>query len=64
MGDNRYNSLDFRYADNYYMRTLDPTDQYSYRYSSSLDLHTLNESKILGIVVLRMWPPERFGIVK
>jgi hypothetical protein len=64
MGDNRYNSLDFRYEDSRNLRRLDTDDDYSFAYASSLAPHSLDEKKILGIVVLRMWPPDRFGLVK
>jgi signal peptidase I len=64
MGDNRYNSFDFRFADEEYMRKLDPDDQYSFTYLSILKPHTLDEKNILGFALFRMWPPDRFGLVK
>jgi signal peptidase I len=64
MGDNRYNSQDFRYADLTTQRKLDAGDDFSYEYYSQLKPHTLNYKKILGIVAFRIWPFDRFGIVK
>ncbi|MCW8965420.1 MAG: S26 family signal peptidase, partial [Candidatus Pacearchaeota archaeon] len=64
MGDNRYNSLDFRYSqEQSYSRSLDPTDPYSFRYPSNLKPYLLSEKKILGIVAGRLWPLNRFGLM-
>ncbi|MBN2443458.1 MAG: signal peptidase I [Spirochaetales bacterium] len=64
MGDNRYNSLDFRYSqEQSYTRSLDPSDPYSFRYPSTLIPSLLSEEKILGIVAGRMWPLNRFGLM-
>lgn len=65
MGDNRYNSLDFRYSqDNYYYRKLDNSDPFSFVYPSSLHPYLLKEENILGIVAGRIWPVNRFGPIR
>lgn len=65
MGDNRYNSLDFRYSQvRYYFRKLDLNDPSSFVYPSSLDPFLLKEEKILGIVAIRLWPLHRFGFIR
>lgn len=66
MGDNRYNSLDFRFRE-YSMPTrasLDGGDKFSATYSSRLDMHSLDGDRILGRVVLRVFPFSRFGAVR
>lgn len=48
LGDNRNHSLDSRVADNGY------TDAF---------VGCINENFVLGKAVLRIWPPERFGVL-
>ena len=65
MGDNRYNSMDFRYLqDGYYFKKIYTTDSFSFIYRSQMNPHLLKEEKILGIVVGRLWPPDRFGLIR
>jgi signal peptidase I len=59
MGDNRYNSLDFRYNhDNrYYGLALDAKDPQSIVYQSTIEMNTLDKKNILGKVLVTLWPP-------
>ncbi len=65
MGDNRYNSKDFRFIyENFvkYDRSLDSSDEFSVIYSSNIRPYLLDENKILGIARARFWPLERIKI--
>ncbi len=64
MGDNRYNSHDFRYADVYRKRALDPADPASIRYQSNLGPFALEKDFIDGYAVVRFWPPSRIGLIR
>ncbi len=60
MGDNRYNSLDFRYNhdDNRMDKVaLDRYDPQSIIYLSNIEMSTLKQEAILGKVMLTFWPP-------
>lgn len=61
MGDNRYNSLDFRFNhDNEYVAVpLEANDPTSVIYMSDLDMSLLSSDRILGKVLLTIWPPRR-----
>lgn len=63
MGDNRYNSLDFRYNHDYeYSPTaLDAKDPQSVLYQSSIEMNTLDRKNILGKVLVTLWPPSSGG---
>ncbi|MBN1700207.1 MAG: signal peptidase I [Spirochaetales bacterium] len=64
MGDNRYHSYDFRFsAQNEKPTRIDKTDPHSFVYYSMLNPHLLEEKKILGLVVARLWPFSRFGTI-
>ena len=66
MGDNRYNSLDFRYSHNidvWPFVKIDKYDPYSVDYQSQLYLHLLNRGNILGTGKVRIWPPDRWGLL-
>ncbi|MBN1412382.1 MAG: signal peptidase I [Spirochaetales bacterium] len=64
MGDNRYNSLDFRYYHgNSFIRNLTEHDAYPCRYESNLQPFLLPEENILGFAVARIWPLDRMGII-
>jgi signal peptidase I len=63
MGDNRYNSLDFRHSHSgRRIRALDGDDPSSISYFSLLDPYLLNERNILGKAVATFWPPDRIGL--
>jgi signal peptidase I len=59
IGDNRYNSLDFRF-NHYYKytaRNLDSQDPRSVIYKTDLEMNTLSDQDILGKVSITFWPP-------
>jgi signal peptidase I len=61
MGDNRYNSLDFRYATERRWVPFDASDPYSMYYPTTLDPKAIDGNNIEGIAVVRLWPFDRFG---
>ena len=64
MGDNRYNSLDFRFRESYLPRILDPSDPSSVVYPSLLAPFPLEKRYIEGYAIFRVWPFNRFGVIK
>jgi signal peptidase I len=64
MGDNRYNSLDFRFSEEYGLRALDPSDSSSIVYSSLLAPFPLELKFIEGYAVFRVWPFSRWGVIR
>ncbi|HUX37957.1 MAG TPA: signal peptidase I [Rectinemataceae bacterium] len=65
MGDNRYNSLDFRYREGTLKaRALDPADPVPVTYPSMLDPFPLEREFIEGTALFRLWPFTRFGQIK
>jgi signal peptidase I len=64
MGDNRYNSLDFRYSGPYAERALDAADPASIRYASNLAPFALEKQFIDGYALIRIWPISRIGIIR
>ncbi len=65
MGDNRYNSLDFRYFESRpSLRALDPGDAASVLYPSILSPFPLDLRYIEGYALFRAWPPSRIGLIK
>jgi signal peptidase I len=64
MGDNRYNSLDFRFSEQYGLRALDPADSSSVRYSSLLAPFPLEMKFIEGYAVFKVWPVSRMGVIR
>ncbi|MDA8410641.1 MAG: signal peptidase I [Treponema sp.] len=65
MGDNRYNSLDFRYKEGVQKpRALDPADPEPVTYLSMLDPFPLDRQFIEGTALFRLWPFTRFGLIK
>ena len=60
IGDNRYNSLDFRYDHSGgFPRYLDSYDESSIVYNSGLDPYLLPKDNILGIARATFWPFSR-----
>jgi signal peptidase I len=65
MGDNRYNSLDFRYkTGDFSIKSLDPADPASVRYYSNIDPFALDLRFIEGYALFRIWPPSRLGAIR
>jgi signal peptidase I len=64
MGDNRYNSLDFRFDDNQGLRALDPDDPVAVQYVSMLKPFPLKLQFIEGHAIFRVWPLSRMGRIK
>jgi signal peptidase I len=64
MGDNRYNSLDFRFSEDSRVRALDPADPVSVLYSSRLAPFPLEKRFIEGYAVFRVWPLSRMGAIR
>jgi len=65
MGDNRYNSLDFRFFEQQARsRALDPGDPASVQYPSILSPFPLDLKFIEGYAIFRAWPPSRVGLIK
>jgi len=65
MGDNRYNSLDFRYrTGGFSVKGLDPGDPCSVLYYSNVDPFALDLRFIEGYAVFRIWPPSRVGAIR
>jgi len=65
MGDNRYNSLDFRYkTGDAVIKGLDPADPASVQYYSNVEPFALDLKYIEGYALFRIWPPSRLGVIK
>ena len=64
MGDNRYNSLDMRHSYDYKLIPITKFDELSITYYSNMEPQFVNRSKILGRASLRIWPLNRFGLIK
>jgi signal peptidase I len=65
MGDNRYNSLDFRYrTGGFSVKSLDAADPCSVLYYSNVDPFALDLRYIEGYAVFRIWPPSRIGAIR
>lgn len=64
MGDNRYNSLDFRFRDTPLPRALDPGDPASVVYISILEPFPVELQFIEGHAVFRLWPLSRLGPIR
>ncbi len=64
MGDNRYNSLDFRFSETTRLRPLDSADPSSILYPSMLDPFPLEKRFIEGWAVFRAWPFSRMGAIR
>ncbi len=65
MGDNRYNSTDFRYeSESYSLKALDPADPSSVLYYSNIDPFALDLRYIEGYALFRLWPLSRLGPIQ
>lgn len=64
MGDNRYNSLDFRFRETPANRVLDSADPEAVRYVSILEPFAVKLKFIEGHAVFRLWPPNRLGPIR
>jgi signal peptidase I len=65
MGDNRYNSLDFRFkTGNFSIKPLDQADPCSIEYFSNIDPFALDLRFIEGYALFRIWPPSRAGAIR
>jgi signal peptidase I len=68
IGDNRYNSFDFRFIGQgpgeYRERALDPADPQPVRYLSALGPMAVKLRFIEGYALFRLWPPSRMGLIR
>ena len=65
MGDNRYDSLDFRFKDERPTeRALDASDRSSIRYISNMEPFALDRRFIEGYALFRIWPLSRIGAIR
>jgi signal peptidase I len=64
MGDNRYDSLDFRFQEGLSTRSLDAADPSSIRYRSQLAPFALEKKFIEGKAVFILWPFNRLGGIR
>ena len=64
MGDNRFNSLDFRHSDGETEKALTPDDSMSVTYSSMMDPHYVDRKLIIGKPIYRFWPVTRRGTIQ
>ena len=64
MGDNRFNSLDFRHSNMPFEADLTKDDPLSLKYNSLMDPHYVNKRLIIGKPSYRFWPGIRRGFVQ
>ncbi len=64
MGDNRFNSLDFRHSDKDTEKALTQDDSMSVTYSSMMDPHYVDRKLIIGKPIYRFWPLTRRGTIQ
>ena len=64
MGDNRFNSLDFRHSNMPFEAALTKDDPLSLKYNSLMDPHYVNKRLIIGKPSYRFWPRNRKGLVQ
>jgi signal peptidase I len=64
MGDNRYNSLDFRFQEGWAARALDSGDPSSVQYRSNLAPFALERKYIESKAKFILWPVSRMGAIK
>ena len=64
MGDNRFNSLDFRHSAEEFEAVLTTEDPHSVTYTSLMDPHYVNKRLIIGKPTYRFSPASRRGTVQ
>ena len=64
MGDNRFNSLDLRHSDDYFVTTLTSADSMSFTYQSILEPQYINKKYIIGKPIFRFWPLSRIARIR
>ena len=64
MGDNRFNSLDFRHSADEFEAALTNEDSLSVTYMSQMDPHYVNQRLIIGKPTYRFSPASRRGLVQ
>ena len=64
MGDNRFNSLDFRHSNSTKEVALTNDDPLSLKYDSMMEPHYVNKRLIIGKPSYRFWPGNRRGLVQ
>ena len=64
MGDNRFNSLDFRHSADEFEAALTNEDPLSVTYMSQMDPHYVNQRLIIGKPTYRFSPASRRGLVQ
>ena len=64
MGDNRFNSLDFRHSAEPFETVLCTEDKLSVTYSSQMEPHYVDRKLIIGKPTYRFWPVTRRGSVQ
>lgn len=64
MGDNRFNSLDLRHSDDYFVANLTSDDSMSFTYQSILAPQYVNKKYIIGKPVFRFWPLSRLARIR
>lgn len=64
MGDNRFNSLDLRHSDDYFITNLTSEDSMSFTYQSILEPQYVNKKYIIGKPIFRFWPLSRMARIR
>ena len=64
MGDNRFNSLDFRHSASSFEAALTKDDPLSVTYTSQMEPHYVDKKLIIGKPGYRFWPATRRGTVQ
>ena len=64
MGDNRFNSLDFRHSAKEFEAALTADDPLSMTYESQMEPHYVSKKLIIGKPGYRFWPVNRRGTVQ
>lgn len=64
MGDNRFNSLDLRHSNDYFLKTLTGQDSNSFTYMSIMNPQYINKKYVIGKPVFRFWPASRMARIR
>jgi hypothetical protein len=64
MGDNRGNSMDFRFSSASALRALDASDRASVLYPSAIAPFALERRYIESYALFRLWPLSRMGLIR